>query len=138
MPAPSEFTKVISEQMQKSALAKIRLPAGRPLPAAVVTDLDKKAKSIADRIWDTELSKEGLREARTAFQAVNVPAAVTARMKDALSGLKSVSQSADLQNILAENAKMLKAKYDALVAAGFPAAEAFELLKVELAARKSK
>ncbi len=138
MAAPASFTKMLSDRMKTSTTAKLKLPAGTQLPGTVTTDLDKRATEIADRIWENEISKDGIREARNLFQVTNIPAAVGARMQDALAGMKSVSQNADLQNILAENAKMLKQKYDALVAAGFTKAEAFDLLKIELAARKSK
>src|SRR5262245_32121197 len=115
MPAPKELVNPLSAQMTRLTLAKLKL---QQLPPNVALEVNKKASDIADRLWDVELSKEGLREGRNILQQVSVPAAVKAHLADALTGLQTVSQSQDLAKILTENANMLRAKYNALVAAG--------------------
>ena len=135
MPAPKELKNPVSKHMKQFTMARLGLST---LPAQVEAEIDKKASQIADRMWDIDVSKEGFREAKDILQKTNVQTMITSRMKDALNGMKSVSQSPDLKSILKENADMLRAKYNALMTAGFSAGEAFELVKVELGARKSR
>jgi hypothetical protein len=74
-----------------------------------------------------------LRKAREALsKSTNTMAMLDDRVKGALKGISHVGQNTDVKKIMQENAKLLKMKFDNLVAVGFSPDQAFQIVLAEL------
>jgi hypothetical protein len=84
------------------------------------------------------VKKEALLLGKDFYRDKSIQTAMNSRLSSALKGVQLVSQSADLQKMIDENAKMLFSKKQALENAGFTSDQAFQLILAEVSAKKSK
>jgi len=137
MPVNPLETK-ISADIEKKLKAKLGIPDNQPLPTTFKTIVDKAAKDMDLAATERFVKKEALLLGKQFYRDTTIQEAMTNRLSNALKGVQLVSQSADLQKMIDENAKMLFAKKKALETAGFSQAEAFQLILAEVSAKKAK
>ena len=136
MPNPLE-TK-ISADLENKLKAKMGIPASTSLPPNFKAIVDKAAKELDTSATERIVKKEALLMGKQFYRDATIQNAINSRLSNALKGVQLVSQSADLQKMIDENAKMLFAKKKALETAGFLPAEAFQLILAEVSAKKAK
>ena len=136
MPNPLEAK--ISSDIEKKLKAKLGIPDAKPLPAAFKTVIDKVSKEVDISATERFVKKEALQVGKQYYREMSIKDAMSVRLSSALQGIQLVSQSADLQKMIDENAKMLFAKKTALETAGFSKDEAFQLILAEVSAKKAK
>jgi hypothetical protein len=137
MPAQNLEIKIKAE-LEKNMRKKLNIPARQPLPQNVKNIINKAAKQSDSTATDRFVKKEAIRLSKDFYRDKTIQQTLDSRLKNALAGIKLVSDSADLQEMIDENAKMLFAKKTALENAGFSAEEAFQLILAEVSAKKSK
>jgi hypothetical protein len=137
---PGEFS--IPEDM----LSPIRAQVEANLAAQLgVQELDEDARTaIADKVWeavDVQLSKNLTQVAGQAVKGSNIGLAgagrvgVSESLRLGLENVKLVSEDQKYLELLQQSARMTKAKFDALVAAGFTERQAFRLVEAETLAK---
>ena len=130
--------KIIRNEVEKNMKKRLRIPQAQPLPQNVQNIIQKTAKQTDSAARERFVKKEAVRLGKAFFRDETIEATMNSRLKNALAGVKLVSESEDLQKMIEENAKMLFAKKQALENAGFSADEAFKLILAEVSAKKSK
>jgi hypothetical protein len=121
-------TKVLTEIAKNMGIATDAVPAD--VQAMVV---EQVKYSLNRHVQDLarELASRAAKDKLT--QEVNVKGLMEDRLKGASTGIKFVSQNNDVKQIMDENAKLLKMKYDALKAVDFSDDQAFQIVLTELA-----
>lgn len=128
----------ISADIEKKLRAKLAIPGTQPLPTTFTATLAKTAKDVDLSATERFVRKEALLLGKQFYRDATIQTSINDRLSNALKGVQLVSQSADLQKMIDENAKMLFAKRKALETAGFSPAEAFQLILAEVSAKKAK
>ena len=128
----------ISSDIEAKLKAKLGIPANQQLPPAFKTVVDKTAKEMDASATERFVKKEALLLGKQYYRDTSIQATLNSRLSNALKGVQMVSQSADLQKMIDENAKMLFAKMKALETAGFSSDQAFQLILAEVSAKKAK
>lgn len=140
-PAPhATVTPKALEDRIKSALEadyKKRLGIST-LPSDVKKGIASAAKSAAQRATRSNLEVEALKIAKGWFQPTSVADLIRSKLGQAKAGVSVVGQSADLDEILKENAKMMRKKYQALVDAGFTPDQSFQLILAEVQGKAAR
>jgi chemotaxis regulatin CheY-phosphate phosphatase CheZ len=108
------------------------------LPPDIVQAITSASKEAASRATTRNLEREASSVARTFFQVDKIDALIGNRLKAAKDGMASVTNSPDLGTIIAENAKLLRRKWQALVDAGFKEEQAFELIRAEVEGKAAR
>jgi hypothetical protein len=127
----------IEKRLQDDYKKRLKLTT---LPDSLKKGIKSAAKTAAERATSRNLEVEAMKVSREFYQPAAVDKLISAKLTQAKAGVKVVSQSADLAEILKENAKLLRKKWQALVDAGFTKDQAYELIKAEIvgkAARRS-
>jgi hypothetical protein len=133
----SPLQKEVKKELEKEYRTKLKLAADKPLPKEIQGAIDKKSVEVTSVIAEQFVGKSAIATGKAMFRPDDPALAIGERLGSALAGVKVVSQSADLDKILAENAKMLKKKYEALKTAGFTEDQSFQLILAEVSAKKS-
>jgi len=128
----------ISTDIEKKLKKKLGIAANRPLPATFKNVVNKAAKETNIAATQRYVQKEALLAGKEFYRDKSIQTAMNSRLSSALKGVQLVSQSADLQKMIDENAKMLFSKKQALENAGFSADQAFQLILAEVSAKKAK
>lgn len=110
----------------------------RRLPTDVMDGIISAAKEAAQRSTKRNLEVEATKIAKTFYQDVDITQLIGTKLKQASVGVSLVSQSADLDSILKENAQMIRKKWKALNDAGFSKDEAFQLIKAEVEGKAAR
>jgi hypothetical protein len=137
MPA-NPLEKKISLGIENKLRTKLGIRRPQPLPPRLKTVVNSAAKDTYMAATQRYVRKEALSLAKQFYREPSVESALKGRLSSALKGVKLVSESADLQKMIDENAKMLFAKKQALENAGFSADQAFQLILTEVSAKKGK
>jgi hypothetical protein len=98
---------------------------------AVVKDQIKQTLNDRARDLTRELVAREVKGKLT--QQVNTLAILDDRLKGAQVGIKHVAENAEVKQIMDHNARLLKMKFDSLVAVGFNQDQAFQIVLHELA-----
>lgn len=128
----------ISTSIEKKLKKKLGIPANKPLPVTFKTIVNKAAKETNLAATHRYVKKEALLLGKQFYRDASIQSAMNSRLSSALKGVQLVSQSADLQKMIDENAKMLFAKKQALENAGFASDQAFQLILAEVSAKKAR
>ena len=134
---PKQLSDKIKDQLVKDYKKRLKVTT---LPTDIQKGIDSAAKVAAQRATQRNIEVEATKTAKEFYQDVSVSKLVSSKLAQAKLGVNAVVQSADLEDILKENARMLRKKWQALKDAGFSEKEAFELIKAEVegkAARRS-
>ena len=124
--------KQLSGEVMKNIAKNMGVPVG-DLPGDVQKEVDEQIKaSLTDSIRELARVHVTQQVKGELTKAAPIQSIMADRIKGALTGVSLVSQNADAKAIMAENAKLLRAKYDALVAVQFTADQAFQILLTEL------
>jgi hypothetical protein len=132
MPDPKTTIKTKLEEDVKKSL---NISTLTPEITKIINDT---ATEVAGSLTKQNIQKKAIQVGKGLFREGDPKKAITDRLSSALVGIKLVSQSPTLQEMLDENAKMLFAKKTALIKAGFTADEAFQLILAEVSAKKAK
>lgn len=134
----NDLQKEVKKELEKEYRGRLKIDASKPLPPEIQAAIDKKSVEVTAVIAEQFVGKSALAAGKAIVgPTVDAGAAITARLGTALAGVQLVSQSSDLDKILAENAKMLWKKYLALKTAGFDDTQSFQLILAEVSAKKS-
>jgi hypothetical protein len=135
------LTDVEDARLRETVKARLAKNLGMPTPGLadafsklvdeqVTIALDEQARRLARDV--------AVSQARAKLtQHVDVAAAVSTRLGAALTGVKQVSGNPDAKRVMDESARLVRMKFESLVAAGFSEDQAFQLLLTE-SARRSK
>ena len=143
-PSVPRFTVPVSPAMLKDIQGKVENEFRKTMgigDAVPLSDDAKKAiaeavKAASEQQTAAQVSRIAAKHAaQTLGRGVQINEALKSKLEVGLEGIKAVGASNEYQNILKENARMLKAKYDALVAVGFTAEQAFKLIEAEVYAK---
>lgn len=136
VPPEPKIEKNILDEITKEIRAQLGYPAAGPLPNGVAKIIGDAAKDSIKKISATNLHRTAHRIASDKLLGnVNLNAAIGGKIKVGLTGIQSVTANADYMKMLDENAKMMKAKFDAFKKAGFTDQQAFDLLEAEIYAK---
>lgn len=137
---PGEFT--ISDEMLSPIKAQVEAKIATQLG---VQELDDTAKVVvADKVReaiDVQLSKNLSQVAGQAVKGSHIGVAgagrvgVSESLRLGLENIKLVSEDDKYLDLLRQSARMTKAKFDALVTAGFTEEQAFRLVEAETLAK---
>lgn len=108
------------------------------IPSDIKEMIKDKSAEVGSALIQQDVIKRAQSYGKEMLREVDHSKAIDERLSSALKGVELVSQSADLQKMLEENAKMLFNKKQALANAGFTDNEAFQLIMAEVSAKKSK
>lgn len=128
-------TNMIERKIDEDFKKRLNVTA---LPSDIKEMIKERSAEVGVALIEQDISKRALLYGKEILREVDHAKAIDERLSSALKGVELVSKSADLQNILSENAKMMFAKKQALVKAGFTDDEAFQLIMAEVSAKKSK
>jgi len=134
----SPLEKKISISLEGDLKKRLGIAANKPLPTMYKTMVDDTAKEADVAATQRYVKQQALSLGKEFYRDVSVQTAMDSRLASALQGVQLVSQSADLQKMIEENAKMLFAKKKALEDAGFTADQAFALILAEVSAKKAR
>lgn len=137
---PGEFT--IPDEMLTPIRAQVESTLASQLG---VQELDDTAKvAVADKVREAievQVSKNLSQVAGQAVKGSNIGVAgagrvgVSESLRLGLENIKLVSEDQQYLDLLQQSARMTKAKFDALVAAGFTEEQAFRLVEAETLAK---
>lgn len=125
----------ISLQLEADYKKRLGVPV---LPAEITQAITRAARDAATRATARNLEREAAGVARTFYQADRVDLLIADRLKAARDGMASVTKSPDLGTIIAENAKLLRKKWQALVDAEFTEDQAFQLILAEVEGKAAR
>jgi hypothetical protein len=126
---------MIEERLEADIKKRFKI-AG--LPSDIKEMVKEKSVEVGMALMQQDVTKRAVVYGKEIFREVDHSKAIDERLSSALKGVELISQSADLQKMLEENAKMLFNKKQALADAGFTDNEAFQLIMAEVSAKKSK
>jgi hypothetical protein len=132
---PSVLENRIKQQLEQDYRQKLGVAV---LPQEVQSGIDVAARLGAQRATQRNLEVEASKIGRSFYQPTSINQLIASKLTQAKDGVKLVSQSVDLNEILVENAKMLRKKWQALVDAGFTEAQSFELIKAEVEGKAAR
>jgi hypothetical protein len=128
----------VTTAIEKRAAEKMRKRLGLsptdPLPREVTDVIRRQAEAATGNAVELGASRDTQAVAREYGRMVLAEDFQT-KLAAARNGIQIIGKSTDVDAILAERATMLWKKREALIKAGFPAAEAMQILLADLAAR---
>jgi hypothetical protein len=134
---PTDTEKVVKAALESLA-KKLNVPIAQLPPdikstveAVAQSTLDARAKTIIGKDVDGAVKSELLRGVKPLDM-------LTERMQAAQTGIAHIAGDANVDSILADTAKLLKKKFDALHAVGFTDEQSFSLLLAETTARSGR
>jgi len=133
--SPEKLEKSIKSRLVKDYKKRLNL---QRLPNNINKLIGDAAKRAAMKATTVNVDAEAAKIAREFYKPSNVNALLTDKLGKAKLGVKLVTQSADLDEILVENAKLLRKKWKALVDAGFTQEQAFSLIQAEVEGKASR
>lgn len=130
---PSPSVRKLENKIKKDLTAEYKkLLGSNTLSAEITKAIADASKEAAERATGRNLQVEASKIAKNFYRLENVDQRLDRNLKHAKDSVMKVAGSADLDEILAENAKMLRKKWQALVTAGFTQDESFQLIKAEV------
>jgi hypothetical protein len=103
------------------------------IPPDVSNEIDRQVKlALSESIRDVARVHVSQTVKGELSQGVSLQNVMQDRLKGALQGLTTVNAQAETSKILAENARLLRAKFDALKAVNFTDDQAFQMILTEL------
>lgn len=134
-PLPIPLEQKIANDLETKLKSKLGLKPTDSLPVELKNVVSKAAKDVDMSATERFVQKEAIIAGKQFFQDQNINAILGGRLSNALKGVQLISQSADLKQMINENAKILFLKKQALETAGFSTAEAFQLILAEVSAK---
>jgi hypothetical protein len=135
---PKKLSNKIKSQLTKEYRKRLGIGPRDPLPDDIKKGINSAAKTAAQRATQRNLESEALKVAKGFYQPFSISELIADKLGQAKKGVSLVAQSADLNEILKENATMLRKKWQALVNAGFQADEAFQLILAEVQGKAAR
>ena len=129
---PGAEEKKLFEAVRADVAKNMNVPLNQ-LPADVTNEIDRQVKSaLSDSIRDVARIQVSQSVKGKLSQGVSLQNVMRDRLKGALTGLQTVNAQVETQQILAQNASLLRAKFDALKAVQFTDDQAFQIILTEL------
>lgn len=136
VPLPAAKLAEIQGKVEKEFKQAMGLEAAASLSEDAKKAVSEAVKAASEQQIAAQVSRIAAKHAaQTLGKGVQINEALKSKLQVGLEGIKAVGESNEYTNILKENARMLKAKYDALVNAGFTGEQAFKLIEAEVYAK---
>lgn len=136
VPLPTAKLTEIQGKVEKEFRQSMGIDAATALSEDAKHAIAEAVKVASEQQSAAQVSRSAAKHAAQILgKGIQINEALKSKLQVGLEGIKAVRESNEYLDILKENARMLKAKNDALVAAGFTAEQAFKLIEAEVYAK---
>lgn len=136
MPEGSIVPQDALQKISDAVIGDLKQSLGMEVNDAMLQTVQEAAASTAEQQVSARVSRAAQQRVS---EFVTTPENVNSRIQSGMTigkaAMGALAVSQDYLDMLASNARMVKAKYDAYVAAGFDEKQAFRLIEAEVAAK---